>query len=219
MHTYFLLCRSTFTGSFWQFISLSLLLSSGTLAEHISLSPPESCPSDWLSTFEFSTVFVFLHFALVCFAHSSYTCSFHIPPTFASLLLHRLLSLRKLSLNSASLFLSRPVMLCFLHEYFSSLHPSCSLYSLCSHLPRGVGSLWLVRSLDFLPLEMCVHALQCSLLMAVVSSLCPRGEIDAAGACVFARFCAGSQGHKLFSLHHEALTPPLKNVLTDEEMP
>lgn len=67
---------------------------------------------------------------------------------------------------------------------------------------------------------MCVHALQSSLLVAVVSSLCPRGEIDAAAACVFARFCAGSQGHKVFSLHREALTPPLKkNALTDEEMP
>lgn len=150
MHTRSPLCRSGFTGFSWQFISLSLWLSSGVHTKHIALSSPKPYSLDSLST-SISTLAVFspLFFYTCCswLSHSSHTCSFLTLPPLCSLLLSSpvishhsshtasTLSARPSPISaSPSLFIWSGVTLSIPHEYFSFLHPSL-LWSLVSSSP------------------------------------------------------------------------------------
>lgn len=77
MHTRSPLCRSGFTGFSWQFISLSLWLSSGVHTKHIALSSPKPYSLDSLST-SISTLAVFSPLFFTLAAHD-----FPTPPTLA----------------------------------------------------------------------------------------------------------------------------------------
>lgn len=83
-------------------------------------SQPEFCPSVSLSTLN-AALLSSLYTRRSCFAHSSYTCSFSKPPTFASLSSHTSSFLsHPPSPFCASLFNLRGP----LYECFFSLHPS-----------------------------------------------------------------------------------------------
>lgn len=164
MHTCSPLCRSGFTGFSWQFISLSLWLSSGVHTKHIALSSPKPYSLDSLST-SISTLAVFspLFFTLAAhdfptpptLAHSS---RFHLsvlcfsplplfritpptPPPLYPPAPHQFPPLHLFSSGLVSLSLS-PVNISLsfiLHSSGPSSHP----HPPPPLLPQGTGSLWL----------------------------------------------------------------------------
>ena len=169
------LCRSQFTGVSWQFISLSLSLSSGgPYRTHLPFSSRAlNSLSNSKSSSRFSLFFLFFFYTQCsCLSHSSHTRSFLVPPPLRSLFfstavifhlsahtgspssacLHQFLPPFLFSSRPVSLSLS-PLWMLLLPSSFILLLPLLILPSL---LPQGVGSLWLVLSglwISVLPLE------------------------------------------------------------------
>lgn len=202
------LCRSRFTGFSWQFISLSLSLSSGAHAEHISLSPLEPCPRTHLVP-PLSHFLFFFELGL---------CVFTTPPT----LLHS-------SYLHLSLFTFSPLMFS-LHlsshtaSTFSSHLHQFPPHFLFSSRPRWISLTCLVRSLDFCLTSrdivcVCVFTQHSPLCSWLCVSLCLRGEIDVTALCVhvwvFVRSFTGSRGQRVLSLCHNATNSAFWNSSTE----